>query len=440
MDAEKYSTVASMAELKNVRNCQFAMPSPSPEEEQAYLEWQADFVRQRLILGWTIALFIIPSFIILNSLGLDSYLEKMRNVWFKIQTVQEIAIFICVLLMHSRFALKMLPALFLAVSWIVTVTPIYYNLEAGYLQFDVISWTLVFLAQTVLSPVCWRWHLLSQLGTFLFFFTVKALYPNLISVSAMHENSHPLFYLYLFWFCVICGVAVYFYEKLQRNEFFARMKLQAEQEKSERLLLNILPASIAARLKDEQSTIADHFDEVSVLFADIVGFTELSSRMSPTQLVKILNHIFSSFDNLVERHGLEKIKTIGDAYMVVAGLPTPHPEHVKHIANLALEMQQVLAEFNRETATPLNIRIGIHTGAVVAGVIGIKKFAYDLWGDTVNTASRMESHGVEGAIQVTQQVYAVLKHHTAYSFIPRGSLEIKGKGQMPVYLLEGVVS
>lgn len=437
MDAEKHAAVAGMAELKA---CQFAMPSPSPEEERAYLEWQAQFVRQRLILGWSIALFIIPSFIVLNLLGLDSSSEKTREVWFNIQMFQEIALLICVLLMHSRIALKILPALFLTVSWIVTITPIYYNLEAGYLQFDVISWTLVFLSQTVLSPVCWRWHLLSQLGTFLYFFTVKALYPDLISVSVIQASSQPLFYLYLFWFCVICGVAVYFYEKLQRDEFFARIKLQAEQEKSERLLLNILPASIAARLKDQQVVIADHFDEVSVLFADIVGFTELSSRMSPTRLVEMLNHIFSSFDNLVERHGLEKIKTIGDAYMVVAGLPTPHPEHVKHIANLALEMQQVLAEFNRDAPTPLSIRIGIHTGAVVAGVIGIKKFAYDLWGDTVNTASRMESHGVTGAIQVTEQVYSALEHHADYSFTLRGTLEIKGKGQMPVYLLEGAVS
>ncbi len=435
MDAEKHAAVAGMAELKA---CQFAMPSPSPEEEQAYLVWQAQFIRQRLIVGWSIALVIIPSFIVLNFLGLDTHSEKMREIWFKTQTIQEISILICVLLMLSRIALKIIPALFLAVSWIVTITPIYYNLEAGYLQFDVISWTLVFLAQTVLSPTCWRWHLLSQLGTFLYFFTVKALYPDLISVSAIQANSHSLFYLYLFWFCVICGVAVYFYEKLQRNEFFARIKLQAEQEKSERLLLNILPASIAARLKDQQVIIADHFDEVSVLFADIVGFTELSSRMSPAKLVAMLNHIFSSFDNLVERHGLEKIKTIGDAYMVVAGLPTPHPEHVKHIANLALEMQQVLAEFNQNAPTPLSIRIGIHTGAVVAGVIGIKKFAYDLWGDTVNTASRMESQGVVGAIQVTQQVYAALAHHADYHFTLRGTLEIKGKGEMPVYLLTGV--
>ena len=432
MDAKKYAAVAGMAELKA---CQFAMPSPSPEEERAYLAWQAQFMRQRLILGWSIALIIIPSFIGLGLLGLDSPSEETRAVWFQIQIFQEVGILVCVLLMLSRIALKILPALFLAVSWIVTITPIYYNLEVGYLQFDVIPWTLVFLSQTVLSPVCWRWHLLSQLGTFLYFLTVKALYPTLISVSAIRADSQPLYYLYLFWFCVICGISVYFYEKLQRNEFFARIKLQAEQEKSERLLLNILPASIAARLKDQQVIIADHFDDVSVLFADIVGFTELSSRMSPTKLVEMLNHIFSNFDNLVERHGLEKIKTIGDAYMVVAGLPTPHPEHVTHIVNLALEMQQVLTEFNQHAPIPLSIRIGIHTGAVVAGVIGIKKFAYDLWGDTVNTASRMESHGVTGAIQVTQQVYAVLKHHTDYHFTLRGTLEIKGKGQMPVYLL-----
>lgn len=423
--------------MVTVKSCRFTMPSPSPEEEAIYLEWQAQFIRERLLWAAGIALVIIPTFLILNSFFSNTITSvEIRALWSQILITQEIMIFLCILSLRSHYALKVLPGLFVALSWIITLTPLYYSAQRGYQVFDISSWSLIFLGQAVLSPVRWRWHLISQLGTYICFFGIKILNPDLIPLSLLKENSYILFYLYLFWFCVICGTSVYFYEKLQRAEFFALIKLKEEQEKSERLLLNILPASIAARLKHQHLTIADHFDEVSVLFADIVGFTELSSRMSPTNLVEILNQVFSSFDNLVEEHGLEKIKTIGDAYMVVAGLPIPQADHVERIANLALAMQQVLGDITQRHETPLTIRIGIHTGAVVAGVIGIKKFAYDLWGDTVNTASRMESHGVAGAIQVSHQVYEILQYHQGYHFTPRGTVDIKGKGLMLVYLLQ----
>ena len=210
--------------------------------------------------------------------------------------------------------------------------------------------------------------------------------------------------------------------------------LRVQQEQSERLLLNILPEEIANRLKRGDSTIADTFAEVTVLFADIVGFTQLSSRVSPTQLVSLLNDIFSTFDNLAERHGLEKIKTIGDAYMVVGGLPIPRPDHAEAIAEMALDMQQAITDFSNTHSQAFSIRIGINSGPVVAGVIGIKKFIYDLWGDTVNTASRMESHGKPGCIQVTETTYQKLQEK--YSFENRGAIEVKGKGQMTTYLLK----
>ena len=210
--------------------------------------------------------------------------------------------------------------------------------------------------------------------------------------------------------------------------------LRVQQEQSERLLLNILPEEIANRLKRGDSTIADTFAEVTVLFADIVGFTQLSSRVSPTQLVALLNDIFSTFDNLAERHGLEKIKTIGDAYMVVGGLPIPRPDHAEAIAEMALDMQEAITEFSNLHNQDFSIRIGINTGPVVAGVIGIKKFIYDLWGDTVNTASRMESHGKPGSIQVTETTYQQLQEK--YSFENRGAIEVKGKGEMTTYLLQ----
>jgi class 3 adenylate cyclase len=209
--------------------------------------------------------------------------------------------------------------------------------------------------------------------------------------------------------------------------------LRLQQEQSENLLLNILPSSIAERLKQKQSIIADNFEAVSVMFADIVGFTEMSSRKSPAELVQILNVIFSKFDQLAEQYGLEKIKTIGDAYMVVGGLPTPRTDHAEAIALMALDIQAEIKRLNILTGEAFNLRIGIHSGPVVAGVIGIKKFIYDLWGDTVNIASRMESQGIIGEIQVTATTYDLLQDK--YEFAKRGVIPIKGRGRMTTYLL-----
>ncbi|GET44550.1 adenylate/guanylate cyclase domain-containing protein [Microseira wollei] len=215
----------------------------------------------------------------------------------------------------------------------------------------------------------------------------------------------------------------------------ANEELAVEQEKSERLLLNILPEPIANRLKDQHHSIADGFAEVTILFADIVKFTELSSQVSPEELVSLLNEIFSAFDRLTERYGLEKIKTIGDAYMVAGGIPNPRPDHAEAVAEMALDMRLEIAEFNKRHDSNCNIRIGINTGPVVAGVIGTKKFIYDLWGDTVNVASRMESHGMAGAIQVTADTYERLRDR--FEFESRGKITIKGKGEMMTYLLLG---
>jgi PAS domain S-box-containing protein len=213
------------------------------------------------------------------------------------------------------------------------------------------------------------------------------------------------------------------------------LALQAEQEKSERLLLNILPVAIADQLKQNPRSIANRFDNASILFADIVDFTSISARVQPTELVDLLNDIFSSFDQLAERHQLEKIKTIGDAYMLVGGLPTPRADHAEAIANMALEMQATIEQFKRDNGEPFQLRIGISIGPVVAGVIGIKKFIYDLWGDTVNVASRMEAQGVGGKIQVTEDVYMALRHK--YEFQKRGIIKVKGRGEMMTYWLTG---
>jgi adenylate cyclase len=215
----------------------------------------------------------------------------------------------------------------------------------------------------------------------------------------------------------------------------SRRALALEQERSERLLLNVLPAPIAARLKAGEGVIADAFPEVTVLFADLVDFTRRSQRIGPAQVVQALNELFSAFDRLAQQQGLEKIKTIGDAYMVAGGLPQPRPDHAEAIAEMALGIREEVARRTDPSGRPLAVRIGIDTGPVEAGVIGTAKFSYDLWGDTVNTASRMESHGVAGCIQVTERTYQRLRD--GYRFQRRGPIQVRGKGELVTYLLLG---
>ncbi len=218
-------------------------------------------------------------------------------------------------------------------------------------------------------------------------------------------------------------------------------RVVAEQKVSERLLLNVLPYAIAERLKGRPEVMADSFTEViadsfadvTVLFADIVGFTKFSVGMSPEKLVVLLNEIFTGFDSVTDNRGLEKIKTIGDSYMAVAGIPVPAADHVARAAHMALDMMDVLTAFNQRNGYTLQMRIGINSGAVVAGVIGKRKFIYDLWGDTVNTASRMESHGVAGRIQVTDATRQRLGE--PFVFEQRGAIEVKGKGEMHTWFL-----
>jgi adenylate cyclase len=220
-------------------------------------------------------------------------------------------------------------------------------------------------------------------------------------------------------------------------------RVVAEQKVSERLLLNVLPHSIAERLKGRPEitadgfaqVIADSFAEVTVLFADIVEFTAFAQSVSPVVVVDVLNNVFTRFDQIADKYGLEKIKTIGDAYMVAAGLPLPMKDHTNRVADMALDMIEALESFNAQTGHQLKVRIGIDTGAVVAGVIGQRKFLYDLWGDVVNTASRMESHGVAGRIQVTDTTRQHL--NGAFSMEQRGTIDVKGKGAMQTWFLNG---
>ena len=229
------------------------------------------------------------------------------------------------------------------------------------------------------------------------------------------------------------GISVFFHDITKRKKM--ESELRKERNKTENLLLNLLPEPIAERLKEEPGVIADKFEKATILFADLVNFTQISTTMPATKLVYLLNEIFSSFDELTEKHGLEKIKTIGDAYMVAGGIPIVRPDHAEASAEMALDMLVAIDELNVKLEATFDLRIGINSGPVVAGVIGTKKFIYDLWGNAVNTASRMESHGVPGRIQVSFYTYELLRDK--YEFEERGLIDIKGQGEMRTYFLTG---
>jgi adenylate cyclase len=220
----------------------------------------------------------------------------------------------------------------------------------------------------------------------------------------------------------------------QRRDALAALRV--EQAKAENLLLNILPRSIADRLKAETQTIADQFGSASILFADVVDFTPLSGRLPPAEVVGVLDHLFSHFDELAERYGIEKIKTIGDCYMVAAGVPEPRPDHARALALMALDMQAAMRDLDQARQLGLELRVGINSGPVVAGVIGRKRFLYDLWGDAVNTASRMESHGTTGRIQITRATKELLDGEFVCE--PRGTIPVKGKGDIETWYLVGI--
>jgi adenylate cyclase len=306
------------------------------------------------------------------------------------------------------------------------------------------------------SAVC-LWAITSPLGALVFvgarqsvpwfvaFVGLVAIWGAIDPALATGAPEIPHGVVVTFFVLNILGVATTAYAVLQyfvraRERALAELArehhaLELEQAKSERLLLNVLPQPVAARLKEREGIIADDYPGVTVLFADIVGFTPLTERLSAAELVSVLDCLFARWDAVAADHGVEKIKTIGDAYMVAAGIPLPRDDHAEAIAATALAMMPEVRRCSAETGLPLEVRIGIDTGPVVAGVIGRAKFSYDLWGDTVNTASRMESHAQPGTIQVTERTYEHLQHR--YELRQRDMIEVKGKAPMTCYLLIG---
>lgn len=294
------------------------------------------------------------------------------------------------------------------------------------------------------------WALLSPVGAlmmlsvsqstpwFILYVALAVVSWYLNSIFASNALPIPSHVKNIFFVVNLAGLATVLYSVMryfqsQKNRVLA--ELEVERARSEKLLLSILPQSIANRLKESNCNIADNHEAVTIMFTDLVGFTTLSSGMPANELVSLLNQVFTKFDELAAKYGLEKIKTIGDAYMVVGGVPVYRPDHAVAVAEMALEVSQALVEISKNTGVQLAMRIGINSGPVIAGVIGNSKFSYDLWGDTVNLASRMESLGIPNEIQVSPSTYHLLQDK--FKFEARGEISVKGHGKVHTYLLKG---
>jgi class 3 adenylate cyclase len=263
-------------------------------------------------------------------------------------------------------------------------------------------------------------------------------YNNIVLQGQLEtETGTVIFILHNFFFLganVIGMFTSYYLERYSRYDFIQKYTIQAERDQADRVLYNVLPETIAERLKQNQETIAEEFHSASVLFADIVNFTPISARFAPDKVFNLLNDLFSRFDELVEKYGVEKIQVAGDAYMVAAGVPNPRPDHATVLAQLALDMLDCVKNLELlEGKHPIEIRIGLNTGSLMAGVIGRKKYYYALWGDMVNMASRMQSHGTSGKIQITREMYELVKDDFVCESI--GKINVKGKGPMEAWHL-----
>jgi class 3 adenylate cyclase len=328
--------------------------------------------------------------------------------------------------------LKWRPRPAMLIGWLavfaqLTAIQIYFGPSAGGVGF---VFPIAVAAFSVYRPEEWRSRLLPTLFAILFWAATVANMEPAPRIQLARWEEQLLFAFHiggaLYGVFVLASHAAIFRRA-------AEQQIAEERDRADQLLLNILPAPIAARLKEAPGTIADSFAEVTVLFADLVGFTQLAGKLSSSQVVEMLNELFSRFDELAERHGLEKIKTIGDAYMVVAGAPEVVGDHAIRATRMAVEMQAVVKAYAEASGRSLAVRVGLHTGPVTAGVIGKKKFSYDLWGDTVNVASRMESHGEPGRVQVSGEVRARLG--AEFSVEGPRRIEVKGKGSMEVWFV-----
>ncbi len=367
-------------------------------------------------------------------LGLSLFLTTVNAIHFGVSGMMEIGLLqllLALVILVCFLVTLIIPRAYYVVAFSVLVATLFINLPGhlftgGYTSgLWILAWIIL---PPVLAPLFVRRKsvvaislvfVLTVLLAAVFESQARSRMPDLDPAFVTIEASFNIMFIGL----VAAVTGLYLFDQIERYR-----------QRSESLLLNILPGSIAARLKDSEQIIADEYDDVTVLFADIVDFTTMSSGVAPVEVVGKLNEVFSELDRLALQHGLEKIKTIGDAYMVTGGVPEPREDHCQAVAAFAVDMLEVVSKHISWTGEPMQIRVGINCGPVVAGVIGEQKFIYDLWGDAVNVASRMESNGLANQIQVTEAVREKLDG--LYHFKERPPQFIKGKGMMVTYLLE----
>ena len=348
-----------------------------------------------------------------------------------------------ILLMGCLFALSYTNFFKHHVIWIFTSACLLVNLSViasfavtkpDEIAYDIYYITLFFvILGAPLLGLPFRSEILVTMITMVVYFWTAVFMQDMLSSTT--STAFLAINSFFFFGATMIGIAgAYFGEINNRRDFLLRLAIDQERARSESLLLNILPAPVADRLKRNEK-VADYYESASILFADIVNFTPLSSTLTPSQLVELLNQVFSYFDSLVEKYGVEKIKTIGDCYMAAAGVPTPRPDHASVLTMMALEIQAYVADNSFLDGKKLSFRLGINSGPLVAGIIGSRKFIYDLWGDSVNTASRMESHGADGVIQITRSTYDLIEE--LFLCEPGGRVLVKGKGEMEVFQVVG---
>ena len=409
-----------------------------PASEEAYRTFFWDTHRRYYRLGFILIMGFMLAF---GAVEFVLFPQWDADLWAVRAVMLPPLVLLSPLLFVERFVplmrRRVQPLLFAAGIWVLTCfADMGYQLIEGGYEKAIYFGGMAYLLTTLFLYIAVRLRVIygATLGFGSFAF----------GMLAVSQVTSDLFILLSFGFIglgtnIVGSLAAYAVERYLRLNWHGHQRLVLEQDKVERLLHNILPEEIANRLKESNEAIADGFESVTVLFADIVGFTPLSEELTPKELVTLLDTIFSEFDVLAEKYGVEKIKTIGDAYMVAAGIPQPRPDHAEAAASMGLEMREAIARISKTYQGDLQIRIGLHSGPVVAGVIGQRKFIYDLWGDTVNTASRMESHSMPGAIQLSDETRQLLAdaEGATYRIESRGTVDIKGKGPMTTFWLQG---
>jgi adenylate cyclase len=388
----------------------------------------SDDIRTAKIIWWVCMCFAIPSCWIMMALSLMLHWGNYSQFWLAMSVYFTVLFVLFAVVRRGIEWIGLASQAFLIVASLTFAAREGGLLRSGGLVFMGLIGPLYALAFPKIKRAAYLMLLyLAGVGT------IAAFQSKLEGLANLPASANLWHFVASFSAMGIFTFIALLYFVTQRTS--ALQRLAEEQERSEKLLLNILPKEIAVVLMRENRIIANQYVGASVLFADIVDFTPMSARMTAVEIVELLNEVFSYFDSLVDRFGLEKIKTIGDCYMVASGIPKPRPDHAQALTDMALEIQALVR--NRAFGRGLNLefRIGIHSGPLVAGVIGHKKFSYDLWGDAVNTASRMESQGVAGTIQITRNTYDLIKNE--FSCLAMPPVLVKGKGEMDVWHVQG---